>query len=259
MLHQVARTQNRWPLFHTWAEAAQLWALLGRVAPDLVAACLMPDHVHVLGPRDVRVALARALSGYTRSRNAREGLRGGRMEPLPEPTLVSGGQKIRRNIRYIHLNPCRARLVTDPLSWPFSTHRDAVGLAARPLRKVHGDPVQLHRYVSSDPTVGVDGTDLPMQQELPGLEDLAAAVSELYRVPLGRLLVRGPARRALVAAARALEMPTETVARRVGMTPGGVRQVPRAGARQLEPVLRIAGDQRFPGLVEGRTPWRALR
>jgi putative transposase len=258
MLHQVARTQNRWPLFHTWEEAAQLWALLGRVAPDLVAACLMPDHVHVLGPRDVRLALASALSGYTRRRNCRDATTGGRMERLPPPTVVSGGQKIRRNIRYIHLNPCRARLVTDPLSWPFSTHRDAVGLAARPLRRVHPDPARFHRYVSSDPTVGVAGTDLPLPGEQLGLEDLVAAVSERHRVPLCQLRVRGAARTDLVAAARALELDTRDIAQRTGMKPDSVRRVPPAGTTALEPLLRIAGDQRFPGLASGVRPWRGL-
>jgi putative transposase len=255
MLHQVARTQNRWPLFRTWEEACRLWTLLGRVAPDLVAACLMPDHLHLLAPRDIRAPLARALGGYTRWRNSREGLSGGRMERLPLPTPVVGTQKVRRNIRYIHLNPCRGRLVADPLAWPFSTHRDALGLAARPLRRVDPDPVRFHRYVSSDPTVGVAGTDLPLQLDVPGLEDLAAAVSEMHRVPLPQLSRRGAPRTALVGAARALGVSAPVIAARVGLSASGVRETP-PDTSELNRLVRLAGDARLPGLACGPQPWR---
>lgn len=52
-------------------------------------------------------------------------------------------------------------MVTDPLSWAFSTHRDACGLALDPVRKRVPDVHRFHRYVSADPTVAVDGTLLP--------------------------------------------------------------------------------------------------
>lgn len=50
----------------------------------------------------------------------------------------------------MHPNPCRARLVADPLAWPFSTHRDAVGLAVDPVVPRAGPdelPAQIAREI----------------------------------------------------------------------------------------------------------------
>ena len=122
MYDHVARTQDRKALWRSDAEGLRLWRLIVGGLPGLLALVLMPNHLHLLHSLDVRIALAQILAGYTRSTGRP------RMERLPPATWVADPQKRRRQVRYVHLNPCRARLCLDPLSWPFSTHRDATGL-----------------------------------------------------------------------------------------------------------------------------------
>lgn len=90
------------------------------------AYCLMPNHVHlILVPRDedgLRAALARTHARYSRHINGREGWRGflwqGRFASvaMDEPHLLAG-------IRYVELNPVRARLVRRARDWPWSSAR----------------------------------------------------------------------------------------------------------------------------------------
>jgi hypothetical protein len=132
MRHLVVRARPGRLLFVTWSEGRALWDRVVGAAPGLAALVLMPDHLHLLHAADVRIALARALSGYTRWLARRRGPRGPLIRPIEAPEPLRDDGKIRRNVRYVHLNPCRGNLVRDPLAWPLSTHRDAVGLAPFP-------------------------------------------------------------------------------------------------------------------------------
>ena len=101
---------------------------------------------------------------------------------------AEGVTKILRLTRYIALNPPRAGLAVDPLSWPWSTHRDVVGAIVDPWvdaarladavgRSRSGFVAWYHRYVSGDPSVAVDGTPIPN----------AARPSAISRVPLSTI------------------------------------------------------------------------
>lgn len=163
MHHHAARTRDKRLAFTTWEEGVRLFHTVSRAAPGALALCVMPDHVHVLCASDVRARLGVALGGYARWRNRRRGESGAVWEPLPEPTVVEGRRKTNINLRYIHLNACRAGLVEDPLAWPLATHIDAVGLVVGGVRARDADVHRLHAYVSGDPSVHVAGTDLPVQ------------------------------------------------------------------------------------------------
>lgn len=90
------------------------------------AYCLMPNHVHLmLVPPDadgLRAALGEAHRRYTRHINLREEWRGylwqGRFAsfPMDEPHVLACA-------RYIELNPVRARLVSRPRDWRWSSAR----------------------------------------------------------------------------------------------------------------------------------------
>ncbi len=93
---------------------------------QVLAYCLMPNHVHlVVVPRQVE-GLARALGDthrdYTRHVNEREGWRGylwqGRFAsfPLDERHLLAA-------VRYAELNPVRAGLCLLASDWPWSSAR----------------------------------------------------------------------------------------------------------------------------------------
>lgn len=88
--------------------------------------CLMPNHVHlVLVPRDagsLAAALGEAHRRYTRHVNLRERWRGylwqGRFAScaMDEAHLLAA-------VRYVELNPVRARLAARPEDWPWSSAR----------------------------------------------------------------------------------------------------------------------------------------
>ncbi len=168
LLHLVARAAaGARPFEHRFA-CADLWARLGRTF-DLVACVLMPNHVHVLAQAERDVAaktFARVLSAFRRRMRARHTAPiEFEWEPLPRPEKVQHDKRhIARTVRYIHLNPSRDDLCSNPLEWEWSTHRDWVGAIARPCvdrsrwaRAMGCRPRScaewLHQYVSSDPSV----------------------------------------------------------------------------------------------------------
>lgn len=124
MYHFAFRTRDHGPLFTSAAEASALWACL-REIPGWHGVCLMLDHGHVLHPEPILDTLAHALSGYSRWWNHRHGASGPRLQPMTTPEPLPTADKVRRALRYVHLNPCRAGLVGDPLSWPLSTTASA--------------------------------------------------------------------------------------------------------------------------------------
>ena len=86
--------------------------------------CLMPNHVHLIAvPSDadgLRLAIGEAHRRYTRRINFREGWRGhlwqGRFS-----SYVMQQIHLLACIRYIEMNPVRAKLVQDPEKWPWSS------------------------------------------------------------------------------------------------------------------------------------------
>lgn len=108
------------------------------------AYCLMPNHVHLIllpsSENGLSDALKTAHRHYTRRINFREGWRGflwqGRFAsfPMDEKHLVACA-------RYVELNPVRARLVSRPQDWRWSSARAHLGLANDMLVDARGmDP-----------------------------------------------------------------------------------------------------------------------
>ena len=170
-LHLVAHAVRQTRPLAAPEAAWWLWRCLRNNFPEAVAACLMPNHVHLLIAErsgDERIhtrRLGRVLGSHAR----RWG--GGAQWQAADRHVIKGHEELRRQVRYVHLNPCRAKIVDDPLKWPWSTHRGIVGAehdpwvpAARLARALARDSADfatwLHAYVSSDPTCAVDGTDL---------------------------------------------------------------------------------------------------
>jgi len=257
MLHQVARAIGGRPLFRTWAEARWLWVAVLRATPGRVALVLMPDHLHLIHPTDVRRSVAAALSGFVRRRHRARGERGPVFEPLPEPRPIADRKMLRRTVRYVHLNPCRRDLVRDPLAWPFSTHRDACGLTLPAARPVESDPLRFHAYVSSDPDASVEGTQFPEPKvEVTDPRAVLHAVSALTRTPLSSIGMRGTPHRLVMAATSALCGPVSraAIAEHIGVDP---RSVKRASASDavLRAVSLLVDDPRFPALHDQPLRW----
>jgi putative transposase len=102
----------------------------GAAGVTVWAWCLMPNHVHLMlvphHPEALRAALAEAHRRYSRAVNFREGWRGYLWQrrfascPMDESHTMAAA-------RYIELNPVRARLVSRPEDWPWSSTRVHLG------------------------------------------------------------------------------------------------------------------------------------
>ena len=198
--------------------AALLWEGLRRAFREALAAVLMPNHPHlIVGTQDgaaARHLLAAVLSGVTRYCLRRPGLGNPSWDVAPLEPPIPDRLHLARDIRYVLLNPCRAGLVSDPLEWLWTTHRDVVGaivdpwvtaprLAAALGRPRAGFLQEHHAYVSGDPSVCVAGTPLPkpVLRTMPtsvGLAHVQAAALAATRAPAEELRHRSLARRLLV-------------------------------------------------------------
>lgn len=249
--HLVARAPD---LSHDREARVDLWRRLRRRFPQVAACVLMPDHLHLLAlDADAATAhrmLAIELRAWTRRH--RPGLR--TWAPTPRAVAIPDLHHLRRQIRYVHLNPCRAHLVSDPLSWEWSTHRDATGCVANPWPHLptlaRCFPAQdlaaaIHRYVSSDPSVAVAGTP-PLRTVS---EPVAADVSRILRAAAVALrvpeaLTRGPARTLSIHVAEHLNLRPDPAA--LGITSRAWclarRQPPDPAA--IAATLRILSDRR---------------
>jgi hypothetical protein len=253
MYHYVAHSVPGTLLFHDLVEMRDCWRQIVAAMPGPHSAALMPNHLHLLHRELRREAFLHALGSFAQERNARRGNSGPVFErPIPDAVHRATRDKQQRDEKYIVLNPTRARLCKDPLAWAFSTHRDAVGFSLDPVRRRVADPHEHHRRISTDESVSVQGTPFPsaLLRE-PTLDDIADAVSALTRTFLGELRRRGRARTLFLRAARQL---TSASSREIADWARVDARTIRRVVPRLDPsvamIARVAGDPRFPGLLE---------
>jgi len=90
------------------------------------AYCLMPNHIHLVAVPEtaegMRKAIGEAHRRYARMINFREGWRGYLWQGRFHSFVMDEGYLLAA-VRYIELNPVRARLVADPAAYPWSSAR----------------------------------------------------------------------------------------------------------------------------------------
>ena len=241
-VHITARTLPwRLSLLDTHV-ADWLWQKLRGGFPGAVAVCLMPRHLHLVAEVEssvwARERLRRTLAWHARRFGPSSVFRV--WEPVPEPSEIIGSQKLARQVRYVALNPCRAGMSDDPLSWFWSTHRDVVGAVVRPWvdatrlagaleQPADGFQLRHHAYVSSDPSASVVGTPPPEPAEptrisRQPLVDVSTAVLAASRARPEALQLRSPVRRTFIhLAARQGWGDPSRLAAHCGMTVESVR------------------------------------
>lgn len=267
----VRSADGRW-LFETWVEARWLWDLLNRHV-DYVALVIMLDHFHSLCRAKDLLAVKNAMRAYALKRNVSRGESGPVWRRKERGTIVKSTKQ--RNVlgAYIHRNPVVAGLVDDPLAWPFSTHRDAVGLAIPCVRRTAPDPERFHetvRYVRERPHLrqrslpqGLAALTRPellgecggRQSTMPKdlvLRQIQAAVSALTRTPEELFWKPAPARSLFVRCARVLaKATTAEISAFSGMSRMTVLREPRTMSDTVALVERVLGDDRFTLLQGG--------
>jgi len=208
--HWVVRAHHPHKPFSDFESAQSAWMSLEKLFPEKIAAVLMPNHCHLIlpglaEPAGVYRRLGGMLSGVSR-RSGIEDL----WQPIPTPAMIPDKHHLRRQIRYVALNPCRKALCTDPLEWYWSTYRDIMG-AILGKREPHlhlatllGEPphhfrARFHKYVSGDPSVNISSTPLPFPEipkkwpERAIMEILHASAAALRTLP-ARVETTGPLR-----------------------------------------------------------------
>ncbi len=183
-----------------------LWKYMREAFPRALGCSLMPDHPHAIvgdetSPELANQRLARLLGHFARVFGVAGTARMARV------TIIENTRTLRRELRYVALNPCRDDLVRCPLAWPWSTHRDLVGACVDPwvtadrLARVLEAPLpgfaaRHHAYVSGDPHAAVEGTPFPIAApptNLPSipLRTIAEAVASATRTRVGAIRERG--------------------------------------------------------------------
>jgi REP element-mobilizing transposase RayT len=87
---------------------------------ELLAACLMPDHLHLLlRPAEMdAIRFVSALKSWTTRQPWRHGMHGAIWQPGVYDRLARGGHEFNAIADYIVRNPVAAKLAQDERSWP---------------------------------------------------------------------------------------------------------------------------------------------
>ncbi len=226
--HWVARACTPYEPFLDFEVSRRSWNLLKKQFPEMIAAVLMPNHLHFIVPEGEichLVGFLGAVSKWLRVRRL--------WQPIPQPAEIPDRHHLRRQVRYIALNPCRKKLCQDPLEWYWSTYRESMGAAleGRPIlnnlttalgESSHKFAVRFHSYVSSDPSVCVEGTPLPTPA-------------------IPRIWARQSISEILAAASAALRIPPDEVKNKGELRPLFIHLAYRHGWRQVSLLANICG------------------
>jgi putative transposase len=149
LYHVIVRGNNRRRIFDSPADYQKFLSLLAtqkiKLPFFIYAYCLMTNHVHLLIERQkdaVGRIMHRLLTGYSQYYNRRYQRIGHLLQGRYKATLCQSDRYLAELVRYIHLNPVRAKMVTEPEQYPYSSHRAYLGL--EPAGIVDVEPVLRH-------------------------------------------------------------------------------------------------------------------
>ncbi len=186
LYHVITRGNNRRQIFNSPADYQKFLSLLGaqkiKLPFFLYAYCLMSNHVHLLIERQANAIgriMHRLLTGYAQYYNRRNRRVGHLLQGRYKAILCQSDRYLSELVRYIHLNPVRARMVNKPQDYEYSSHRAYLGI--EPVGLVDVDPVLRHFGAQKDVA-----RDRYRQFVAVGIED--GHRSEFYATDEGRIL-----------------------------------------------------------------------
>lgn len=113
----------------------QKYKLKYRVA--IVAYCLMPNHYHLVLRQSPEGSISNFLrtvfNAYAQAVNRRSGKSGTLFQGRPKARIIDSDAYALQVVRYIHLNPVIAKIVTAPESWQFSDYQAWIGATSSSL------------------------------------------------------------------------------------------------------------------------------
>ena len=144
--HVLIRGIERRKIFKDDADRENFLDRLGGILLETSTACygwaLLPNHVHLLlrtGTVPIATIMARLLTGYVVSFNRRHRRHGYLFQNRYKSILCQDDPYLLELVRYIHLNPLRARMVGDVKeleSFPYAGHGALLGKKKRPWQDV---------------------------------------------------------------------------------------------------------------------------
>ena len=146
LYHVITRGNDRRDIFHCEQDHQKFLALLRtqkeRLPFFLYAFCLMTNHVHLLIERRTDAIgriMHRVLTGYSQYYNRKYKKAGHLLQGRHKSILCQSEVYLGELVRYIHLNPVRAKMVVRVEDYPYSSHRAYLDL--EPAGIVDVDPV----------------------------------------------------------------------------------------------------------------------
>ena len=95
---------------------------------DIISYCLMPNHFHLLVRQNSEKIIAKwvqkVLSGYVQAFNKQNDRKGTLFESSTKPKIINSNEYLANIIHYLHLNPIKAKLVSDPSNWEYSSYNN---------------------------------------------------------------------------------------------------------------------------------------
>lgn len=129
LYHVIVRGNHRQATFLTPADYQAYLERLGRYLQQcqvrLWAYCLMPNHVHLLvetGHQPLSTFMQRLQQSYTQHFNRTHRKVGHLFQGRYKAIVCEKDAYLLTLIRYLHLNPVRAKLVAQPDAYPYSGH-----------------------------------------------------------------------------------------------------------------------------------------
>jgi putative transposase len=149
LYHVIARGNQRQKVFLEDGDFVRYLKLLGDPLEGrgflLYAYCLMGNHVHLLIEQTTEYPLSRFMqrlqSAYTSFFNHKYDKIGHLFQGRYKAILVDKDSYLISLVRYIHLNPSRAKIENRLGEYPWTSHRQYLGRDKEPLAKISVDRV----------------------------------------------------------------------------------------------------------------------
>jgi len=149
LYHVITRGNNRRKIFRTQDDFLRFNNILAvqksKLPFYLYAYCLMPNHVHLLIEMQddpISRIMQRVLTAYSQYHNRKYKKTGHLFQGRYKSILCQSSRYLGELVRYIHLNPVRARMVKRPQDYEYSGHRAYIGIDKSGL--VDAEPVLRH-------------------------------------------------------------------------------------------------------------------
>jgi putative transposase len=149
LYHVISRGNNRRKIFRSHDDYIRFTSILeqqkAKLPFYLYAYCLMPNHVHLLIEMQddpISRIMQRVLTSYSQYHNRKYKKIGHVFQGRYKSILCQTDRYLGELVRYIHLNPVRAKMVKRPERYQYSGHRTYIGLDTSGL--VDAEPVLRH-------------------------------------------------------------------------------------------------------------------